>query len=314
MLQSKFGSAQRIFKWQQWTINSYIVEGYQPVITKKSAQRIFGFSGKSDWLFEFLEAFRRFDIVPAELLSSVKQPLLIKVEKASGTFAIEEGYYLDIFLKVCEFIVMANDKGYLSFLELKIARTAHKVVLSDRVQPLRTQIEEITGFSFFKEQSRRYLANYIKTYDDDAAFDWIITFPDEIWNAIFAFLNSGWEDFQNNPRLLAQFIHRNIFGRLPAIVLQTLRDSGPKRSYRSKIPKRGTGHSVLDHYLNFLTMLLPSGSGSVMMLEQLLEKSFPLLPHTAVEFGDITIAVTAPASDFEKHLKMGLLVKKFFLT
>jgi hypothetical protein len=310
MKKALFGSQQRPLKIEQWILYCYILDDYSAVMTRKSISRIFGYGSKADWLIEFLDAFKRYDIISGDLLESVRNPIIYQVEKFGGGSILEEGYDLQILFDVCDFILAAKNGGFLSVLELKIAKTAEKILHSFDYTMLRNKVAENSGFEFFKEKARQNLLQYFQIHEANTVSNWIVAFPDKLWETIFKLVNLNWPDFHNSPRLLAHFVHDNIFMRLSHPLYQQLINTSPKRSYRRKngqpqllIP------TDLSEYFSFLEIIAKASSYNIVIFEQLLERSFPKnVQRPGIVFHDIQSSKIA-LSDFDKQLQKGLMAK-----
>jgi hypothetical protein len=310
MLQTHFGSAKRPLPLEQWFLHTYIIEGNERIITRKSLQRIFGQVGKSNWLFEFLDSFERYSIVPASLLEDTRTPIHFKIEKPNGTFSIEEGYLIGTLLKLCNFIIDANNLGYLSIIEVKLAKTAKRILSLNEAYSISARIDENSGFNFFKEKTRHGIKHYMLKHNEDKALHWLIGLPDPLWTEIFTLFGFNWQNLEENAKSLAEFLHKNIFGRISPDIAIELQQNAPKRSYRRKNGKaQKTGVPKFDNYLSFLEIMIRSSNYNIAILEQLLERSFPLSKdHTPINFMEIR-EETPTLSDFDKNVKRGFSLK-----
>lgn len=287
-------------------LQPYVLDNLSLVLTKKSINRYFGHTGKSDWLNEYMHGFTRFGIGATGLLEQLSNPILFQVVKKDGFPTIEEAYSIKTLLDSCEFILFAKKEGFLSVIELRIAALAENILSAHRKEPFDHQIAEITGLNHLKWKAAQKILDVLQEKQKEKAHVWIRGLNDAFWNLLLDQLRSNWKEIAQNPIPAANFIHEWVFGRLPEDLMEELRNATPKRTYRSRKRPQRIENSGLSAYLNALVGLNAVSEGNLSILGQLLDKSHPLkrsivLPNP-IEKPELPT--------FAKQLREAMFVKK----
>ncbi|NUY81346.1 hypothetical protein HUK80_10595 [Flavobacterium sp. MAH-1] len=287
-------------------LQPYVLDDLSLVLTKKSINRYFGHTGKSDWLNEYMHGFTRFGIGATGLLEQLSNPILFQVVKKDGFPTIEEAYSVRTLLDSCEFILFAKKEGFLSVIELRIAALAENILSAHRKEPFEHQITEITGLNHLKWKASQRIFDVLQEKQKEKAHVWIRGLNDNFWDFLLDQLQTDWKEIAQNPIPAANFIHEWVFGRLPEDLMEELRQSAPKRTYRSRKQPQRIEKSGLSAYLHALIGLYGVSGQNLSILGQLLDKSHPL--RRSVVLPDPTEKPELPT--FAKQLQEAMFVKK----
>ncbi|RZJ68028.1 MAG: hypothetical protein EOO50_02780 [Flavobacterium sp.] len=267
-------------------LQPFILSDKSIIVTKKSVNRFFGHTGKSDWLNEYMQGFSRYGLGATGLLDKLSNPVLFKTEKKSGFPTIEEGYELKTLIATCEFLLFARQEGFLSVIELKIAKIAENILSDNNQSPFAHQIAELTGFNLLKWKAQQKIFETLQEKQKEKAHIWVSALSDEFWDFLSEQLNVDWKKIINNPIPSAKFTHDWIFSRLPENTMEFMRAESPKRIYRSKKGPQNNQNPGLSSFVNQLVGFYGVCDQNLSILDQLLSKSHPklrtvLLPEEA---------------------------------
>lgn len=270
------GSSQKKLGEKSATLQPYVLTDSSLVITKKSINRFFGNTAQSDWLNEFMQGFSRYGLGATGLLNKLANPILFQTTKKGGFPTIEEAYSIETLIEASNFILFAKKEGFLSIIELKFATIAESIINWHKSSPFHLQIAEITGLNLLKWKAQQQMLATISKKQKEPAHIWINALPDTFWNFLLTELHTDWKRIIRNPLSASKFVHEWIFARLPEATMEEMRNSKPKRIYRSKKGPQKLELSSLDAYLKLLDGMYGISERNLSILDQLLSKTHPL--------------------------------------
>lgn len=310
MIKIKKGSIHKKIYLPTGNVQPYVLENSLKIVTKKSALRFFGQSEKSNWLAEFVLSFSRYGIVSNQLADDVTGPILFSNLNLEDFPIPEEAYRIETFIEICKLIVSANDRGFLSVLELKFARLAQSVLDANLESPFDWQIDELTGINLEKSKAKRFLIDYLNAHNENPAYEWILTFPDSALGQIFERFGVDWSNVSEQPLDVAGFIDDTIFRRLDDKLLNHLKTVRPKREYRRKKGPQQNQNPLLTQHMELVSGLMSISGANDTILAQLLEKARPLNANRTRLNLKEPPSSTPIETDFDKRLQKALESKK----
>ncbi|RZJ72489.1 hypothetical protein [Flavobacterium sp.] len=287
-------------------LQPFVLSDMSMVVTKKSVNRHFGHSAKSDWLNEFMSGFTRYGIGATGLLEKLSNPVLFASNKKDGFPIIEEGYTLQTILEACDFLIFAKKEGFLNVIELKFASIAESIISSHKSSPLAHQVAELTGLNLIKWKSAQRVLEILSEKQKENAHNWVHGLTDEFWNLLSEQLQTDWKQIIKNPVPAAKFIHEWIFSRIDETTMEEMRNAKPKRSYRTKKGPQVIGNDGLSFYQHILLGLYGVSDKNLQILEQLISRTHP--KKRSANFPSEPQKPTLPA--FAKQLHEAVVVKK----
>jgi P63C domain len=305
-----YGSPTQLLKINSIELECYILENNLKVIGKKKLDKIFGLDSKTESsLFDFITSISKNISVSNEIFDFIKAPVSFISILEDATEKTLLGYNASLLIPVCNCIVKAKSAGYISLSHLKTAKIAEKILKGLETKLLTNWIDEVTGFTFFKENTKEQFKNYLLKIKKDTAFEWVVTFTDGFYEDMFLFMSSNWQELKENPIKIADFIYSLVFLRIDNAVLEELRNTKPKRSYVSKNGALlNREHPKLQIFNQTLQAFLKEASFERSEFMQLLIKNYPknTLRENLIFEQDDTQSLTL----FNEKLKTGLMVNK----
>lgn len=276
-----FGLPQKLSKWNGYSLQVY--RDYQHCyISKRSVLKMFGYSQSLNWLTDYLETFRKFTVVPEQLLTALKNPVTTEVTTGTGKKIVEEMYPTEILFDLCHFIAQAKIDGFIGILELKIAQTAQSILEVNQSTPLESVISETTGYRYFQEKQISKIAELLAVQCDDASYLWAKSLPTSFLEHFMEIAHLDWQTLNDNLPTLSGLLQRNFFLRLPETLHQTLKEQKPKRTYRRKgnQPQK-IENARLQEIISIITGLVITSGKNQTVLTQLLDKIYPIRPKVS---------------------------------
>ncbi len=309
-MKALYGSPSQLLKINSVDLECYILDDYTRIIGTNKLEKAFGLDSKSNnSLFNFILNISRYSNVSDEIISVLQTPILFDVLLDDDTEKTISGYNSSLLFPICNCIVKANSAGFLSVTQLKTAKTADKILKGLETKLLSNWIDQVTGFTFFKENAKAQFRNYLLKIKNDAAFEWVVTFTDVFYEDLFVFIESSWRDLSYNPSKMADFLYSLIFLRINDKILDDLRTTKPKRSY---VNKNGVllnrEHPSLQQYNQNINSFLIESDFERSEFMQLLIKNYPknTLRENIVFFEFESENLTL----FNEKLKIGLTITK----
>jgi len=254
-----------------------VLENGDCAILLSSIHKSFGFLGNSTmWLLEVLEDFNSRISIPTELFDAYRNPLIAHHILNEDIFNLEI-VALPTFIETCEILYAATTKNPLFDNSKAINQNAKKILGLIRSRNLYLEIEERTGYALTKEHAFTILAAYYTKHTNDRAFEWIKTFQKSFWTALFEIHDLNWVLIRENPIKIAQILYEVIFTRLSDSVLDSIRSSAPKRSYKRKgnQPQQNEHLEIKEYLISILTLLKVTNHNWPVFL-QLLNRTHPI--------------------------------------
>jgi hypothetical protein len=309
-MKALYGSPSHLLKINSIDLECYILDDNTRIIGANKLEKAFGLDSKSDnSLYNFILNISRYSNVSDDIISVLQTPILFEILLDDQTEKTISGYNSCLLFPICNCILKANSAGFLSVNQLKTAKIADKILKGSETKLLSNWIDEVTGFTFFKENAKSQFRNYLMKIKNDAAFEWVVTFTDVFYEDLFIFIQSNWHDLSHNPSKMADFIYSLIFLRIDDKILADLRSTKPKRSY---VNKNGVllnrEHPNLQQYNQNINSFLKESDFERSEFMQLLIKNYPknTLRENIVFFEFETQNLTI----FNEKLKIGLNITK----
>ena len=183
------------------------------------------------------------------------------------------------------------------------------LVEDDNIDNIKKLVDQLTGFSLFKENTVDKMISNLKKID--LAFVWIKTFPDDFFELLMEMKNINWKTILQNQQNYAAILNEIIFSRIDGLLLEELRVLKPKRSYQRKNSnKQDLQHPKLKQHLAILFSLAKVSGNNWNIFMQLVNKSFPEQKNKLSKNIKIFDASqTKPLSDFDQQLLKCMIFK-----
>jgi len=272
-----FGSEKLPLRISKIELPCFILSGRQHIITKSGLQKALGYDGKSEtWLIDFLKDIHKFNPLTIELLNSIENPILFEMKRRDGLNYTIEGIDSIAFLDACKAISIAKKDGYLNVSQLRFAKSVDTILATANESNINNLIDTATGFEFFKEKAKDQLQRFLVQNTADTSFQWVKTFPDEFFEILFGMQDSDWLSSNQMPQGIGKTIYEIVFSRIPNDLLEELRVSKPKRTYKRKGDQlQDTQHPKLKEYTISILSLLKASGYNWNIFQQLLNRAHP---------------------------------------
>lgn len=286
----------------------FVLQNNQRVIAIKSIQKALGYEGKNEnWLSEFLKDICIYLPIATTVLKAYQNPIQLAVgQKTNSSYtAVDIDVIKDTFL----LIVKAKNEGFLNVNQIKFSKEAKLLVEDDNIDNIKKLVDQLTGFSLFKENTVDKMISNLKKID--LAFVWIKTFPDDFFELLMEMKNLNWKSILQNQQNYAAILNEIIFSRIDGLLLEELRVLKPKRSYQRKNSnKQDLQHPKLKQHLAILFSLAKVSGNNWNIFMQLVNKSFPEQKNKLSKNIKIFDASqTKPLSDFDQQLLKCMIFK-----
>ena len=309
-MKAVFGLPTQLLKINAIDLECYLLENATRVIGKNKLEKSLGLDSKNEnSLLEFVTIISKYTSVSDNIIAVLQTPISFEVKLEDGSEKVVSGYPSSLLIPLCTSIVKAKNGGFLSVNQLKTAKTAEKILKPLETKLVNYLIDEVTGFTFFKENAKEQFKNYFLKIKNDAAFEWMVTFTDVFYEDLFLFMTSNWHDLRYNPSRMADFIYSLIYLRIDDKILDELRNTKPKRSYVSKNGGfLNREHSKLQVFNQTIQAFLQEASFERSEFMQLLIKNYP--KNTLRENLIFVENEAESLTFFNEKLKKGLLIQK----
>lgn len=268
-----FDAAKTPLKIGLKSVNVFILDNNERVISIKSLQKALGFDGKNEnWLYEFLKEISVYMPIPAAILKTYQNPLIIySTEKENSRHYVIDSIYVK---ETFQLILKAKNEGFLNVKQIKFSKEAQLLINDDNLADIKKAIDNVTSFALFKENMiNKIIFNLL---NNDSAFVWIKTFPDNFFELLMEMKKLNWKTLSQNQEKFGEIINKVVFTKIDNSLLDELRISKPKRAYRRKNSKsQDLEHPKLKSHLAILFSLAKVSGNNWNIFIQLLNKSFP---------------------------------------
>jgi P63C domain len=306
MQKALFGSENHLVKLANYALDCYVLDDGTQLIGKSILEKLLGVESKSkSGLYDFFLLLNKHFSIPETLLSVLQFPKAFVIDDELPAQTTSFGYDSATFVMICQHILKAKKDGFLSAKQSKYGTICEKILQDLEQKNLACLIDNASGFLFYKENAKENFKIFLLKQHPDLAFEWVTTFNDDFYDAIFRFINIMWFDFKQNPLLLADFITNIIFMRIDDKTLNEIRALKPKRSY---INKQGfllnREHPTLRVYNQTLQNFLTEANYERSEFMQLLIKNYP--KNTSRENYQFVATTAENLSAFNETLQLGL--------
>jgi hypothetical protein len=296
-------------------ISCYILDNKQRVFTKTSFQKALGYDGKSEeWLLDFLSSVNKFYPISGALLAAYEKPILFELYHNAQPLILK-GLTPETLIETCVAITNAKKDGYLNVSQLKFAKVAEHIQRFSEQNNLNMLIDDATGFNFFKENSILYLQQFLQNQFDEAAFTWIKTLPEDLFERLFEIHQMEWSDVRLDPSTVGNMIYEIIFSRIPDELVQQLRIAKPKRFYKRKNGVQDNLHPELKIYIEDILSLLNAAGENWNIFIQLLNRAHPKNKVLGKKSGVVIHKINhaeLPLNSLDKNLLKGVRLNKIY--
>ena len=282
----------------------FVLENNLRVISIKSIQKALGYDGKNEnWIFEFLKGINNYLPISTEILDAYQNPL--KIYNSQKQRAIVS----NIFVETLHLIVKAKEEGFLNINQIKFSKEAQKILEDENLSTIKKSINDSTGFTLFNENIIEKIT--LNLQNNDLAFVWIKTFPNEFFELLMEMKNINWRNLHDHQLILGEIVYEIIFSRIDNPLLEELRKLKPKRTYKRKNSKyQDLEHPKLKQHLAVLISLIKVSGNNWNIFTQLLNKSFPEQKNQLAKKIKISESKkNKPLSPFDEKLVKSLLFK-----
>ncbi len=303
-----FESLESPLKIGSKSFDVFVLQNNQRVIAIKSIQKALGYDGKNEnWLSEFLKDISIYLPIATTLLKAYQNPIKLDVGQKlnPSNTAVDIDVLKDTFL----LIVKAKNEGFLNVNQIKFSKEAKLLVEDENLDNIKRLIDQITGFTLFKENTIDKMISNLQTID--LAFVWIKTFPDEFFALLMEMKNTNWKTLLQNQQNYATILNEIVFSRIEVALLEELRVLKPKRSYQRKNSnKQDLQHPKLKQHLAILFSLAKVSGNNWNIFMQLVNKSFSEQKNKlSKNIKIIDASQTKSLSDFDQKLLKCLVFK-----
>lgn len=257
------------------SLQCFVLENQQRVITKNSLFKAIGYDGRQEHsLSDLLHAIDKFSSIPDNIFSIIENPVLFEINTDSTSI---EGIPAEFLPTVCFIITSAKEAGYLSMMQMKFARNAEFIHVRLNKSNINELIDAATGFIFFKTQAKWHLRQFFEENLNDSAFRWISTFPDSFFDIFFKTYSLDWPNLKESPQIAGKILYDIVFSRISDDLIFALREKAPKRVYKKKneLQQKEVQHPGLKEYLFTLMTLFEMAGYNPNVFIQLLQRTNP---------------------------------------
>jgi len=269
-----FGNDSLKLKLGKAALPCFILKNNKRVVDKQSIPKALGYDGKSEnWLFEFLLSINRLTPIEPALLEALGKSIPFQRNIDSP---IKHGIEAKLFLEACIAIVKANNEGFLYLSELRFAKAAEEILNAVEGQDIEKLIDFASGYELFKQNHKEFLSRFMSKQLDANFPWWIKSLSESFFDAIFDFRGWQWQDLNQNPGKVGNYINDLIFSRIEAGLMEILETTKPKMKYR----KPNTAEQYLEHpqlkdHISAVMALMKASGANQAIFEQLINKGFP---------------------------------------
>lgn len=271
-----FGSESQKLKIGSFTFSCYLLENGQRLLLKSSIPKAFGYDGKSEsWLFEFLIHINRLTPVEPVILEALGKDIVFNV-KSGENLTKRLGISPNLFVEACRTIITANQAGFLYMSEVKFAKAAESILKSIGDSDIEKLIDYATGYERYKQNHKDALSRFL-SQNGNLHADWVKSFPDTFFQAIFAFKGWSWKNLNENADKTGEYINNLIFSRIDDDLFSVLQATKPKMHYRKKnTPEQYLENPDLKAYMQTVMAFLRAADRNDAIFEQLLTKTYQI--------------------------------------
>lgn len=211
--------------------------------------------------------------VKKQLLEDLSSPATVTLNAEQKTAAIKS----DTIIAVIDTISNAKNAGLLFASEMELVDQINEGVTKLTVGYLLKFAEAATGYSLFKTNHKKSIADFLQNQTNRHLYKWVQTFPDSFLESIFKAFNYSWSALNEKPEEIGQIIINVVFARLPQDTYEELLTMAPKRTY-SKNGLNGSyvpTQRLLEHLIS-ITNILKIAKGNTEIFFQLLNQIEPV--------------------------------------
>jgi|SRR6218665_84278 len=308
-----FGNPDLHLKLNGAAITGFILTNNTYAILIKDLQKAIGYDGKSEhWLLEVLQSISRFNSVHNTLLEALEHPIAIIYQNDSGTEITLRAINVMMLPDLFEAIIQAKNDGFLNMSQLRFAKTSEQLREILQKSDIHAQIDESTGYNFYKNKAKNKLQKILADTSQDAAVAWIRTLPDHFFEVFFTIFDYNWIKLHENTEEFATIFNDVIFSRMSNDLLDSLRNTTPKRNYRAK-HERDLQHPQFKIFTKELLVLNEKATGNKNIFLQLLNRMYPKNNSWIVKdahFSNNTPVNVTLLSEFNASLQKSIFIKK----
>ena len=195
--------------------------------------------------------------ISADLRANLESPVMFR-GKHGGRDGV--GYEATIIRKICDVFLDARAAGVLRKPQLRLALSAERLLRAFADVGIIALVDEATGYQ--DDRARDELQRLVEAYVVEDMRPWVGLFPGSFFKQIYRI--HGWkyqEGITQGPRYVGKFINKYVYRRLPAPVLDRLRELNPvidkrRRHKHFQFLTEDIGEPTVDRHLASVTTLM----------------------------------------------------------
>ncbi len=228
-------------KWNlfgELEIECYVTSNHQRLLSLRGTARAMDLRGRGSralvealslkWIQPYLSEQLK-DFVDKASTNEIEQ-----IRVMSGPAIVP--FQTSLFIDICKAYILANDDGILSEAGKRTYSRLLSIMTAFAKVGIDSLVDEITGYQ--KERQDNELQRILSKYLCEEFLEWSKMFPDEFYEQMFRLRE--WDSFkkggQKMPGVVGYFTNDIVYERLPAGVLEALKE---------KVPKSEAGNNVL---------------------------------------------------------------------
>jgi hypothetical protein len=266
IIQFSHGSSEAFgFKWEPYVTATGIVCFNLNTFSNN-------FNLTSDTLLKFLTHLSALMPVRKQLLDDIAAPIVLFL-KNEKTAAIAPETAIDVIRTITD----ANKAGLLFESEMELIQS-----MKGHLSRLTTSFlikfgEAATGYSLFKANHKKSLANFLQNQTSRSIYKWVEAFPDHFLESTLRFFNHNWKSLHDRPEEVGQLLINIVFARLPQETYEELLSRNPIRKYaKNGIPGTFLPTLKLQEHLISINNILKIANGNADIFFQLLNQLEPV--------------------------------------
>jgi|SRR5579871_297958 len=275
---AKWGSPDRPLRVGTLEIPCYVLENGTRVLSGRGMQTALALGQRSGNLLKpFLERSHLRPHMSDKLIEDLSNPVRFVRPGRGGKLAT--GYEATILVDICDAVLAARKADKLSDSEQVIAEQCEILARGFAKVGIIALVDEATGYQ--ADRPRTELHRLLEAYISPEFLPWTKRFDDEFYKQLFRL--QGWQYDPlsvKRPKLIGKITANIVYERLPAGVLEKLREKNPE--IRPGVRKRrhhqflteDIGNPHLEKHLAVVTALMRA-SPTWIAFRRLLERALP---------------------------------------
>lgn len=241
LVRATHGSPDKPLKIGEVDIPCYVLEDGRRVLSQTGLVTSLGMKrgGKGraggDRLLSFVTGKGLEPYISKELHHASASPIKFRTTYGSLTF----GYDAQILADICDAVLAARKAGDLQKQQMHIAEKCEILMRGFARVGIIALVDEATGYEHVRDRDE--LQKFLAIYLSEERLKWAKMFPDEYYKQLFRL--RGWDYSPmsvKRPRLVGKLTNELVYKKLPADVLEELRELNPVKN--KKTGRRSAAH------------------------------------------------------------------------